>query len=116
MLPYSTGNFILGKVFEKKEVFSGTILGHPKHVLHLVPSPRATDRHLGFRRSGLDVRGWRLNPERPFLDIRGLEFSVMVNTNPKRPKTPNVQNPKCPKKQKDLKNPQRPKMDPEREK
>ena len=23
----------------KREVFSGTILGHPKHVLHFVPSP-----------------------------------------------------------------------------
>ena len=41
MLPYSTGNFILGKVFEKKRGFSGTILGHPKHVLHLVLSPIA---------------------------------------------------------------------------
>ena len=25
----------------KREVFSGTILGHPKHVLHFVPSPNA---------------------------------------------------------------------------
>ena len=40
-----------------------------------------TDRHSGFRRSGFGRSGFGrsgLNPERPFLDVRGAGFGVLA--------------------------------------
>ena len=65
------------------------------HFLHFF----RTDRHSGFRRSGLDIGGLDvqgLNPERPFLDVRGSGFISKPKNGNKNPERPNPERPKTP--------------------